>query len=119
MSMSKGCEVCGGKVRPIDDKSLFGYCDTCGIVYVLKDRLERQRSSEAPRGIESRVGEEPMEPETPKRTPPLDTEVPLESAQSHWRCPDCDTDLEAPDETDLEFLKREHIREYHPNRFNG
>jgi hypothetical protein len=119
MSMSKGCEVCGGKVRPIDDQSLFAFCDTCGIVYVLKDRLEGQQSTEAPREIELGLGREPKDTEMPRRTAFIDNEAPLESLSSHWRCPDCDTDLEAPNEADLEFLKREHVREFHPNRSTG
>jgi predicted RNA-binding Zn-ribbon protein involved in translation (DUF1610 family) len=114
--ISKRCEVCGGNVTPIDDQSPFGSCDSCGIVYALKDKLQGRRSYGAAERVELRPDEEPREPDEPGRTAPVDNEEPTEPLGSRWRCPDCGTLLKTANASDLEFLKREHIREYHPNR---
>jgi hypothetical protein len=114
--ITKRCEVCGGNVTPIDDQSPLGSCDSCGIVYALKDRLQGRRSFEAQGGVEFRRDEKPREANEPMSAAPVDTEEPSGNLGSRWRCPDCGTLLESANESDLEFLKREHIREYHPNR---
>jgi hypothetical protein len=59
LSITRGCEICGGNVIPVDDQSFFGYCDSCGIVYALKDRFQEQLSNRALRGVELGPGEEP------------------------------------------------------------
>jgi hypothetical protein len=103
-------------VRPVDDQSLFGYCDNCGIVYALKDRLQEQRRNETPRDVELGFGEEPKKTDRPRRATFVDTEKPPKPFNSHWKCPDCGADVDSANDSYLEFAKREHIREYHPNR---
>ena len=96
MSVSAKCKVCSGHVRPVDDRSIFGYCEKCGLVYALKDRLADREAGGARRG-----------------------EEPAQGRGLRWRCPDCDSEMEATSEADLEFIKREHVREFHPNRTMG
>ena len=60
-----------------------------------------------------------MEGSKPARATSPDTEDRPQTLNSRWRCPDCDAYLEAANDTDLQFVKREHIREYHPNRSIG
>jgi rubredoxin len=103
-------------VTPVDDQSPFGYCEACGIVYALRDRLQGRPSRETPRVIELQSDEEPVGTDKPGGAAHVDAEEPSEHLGSRWRCPDCGTLLESANESDLEFLKREHIREYHPNR---
>lgn len=99
----------------LDEQSIFGYCERCGIVYAL-DKLRDQRAEE---GTEA-FGGEPIEQEKREDTRdgglPRENERKTKSAIFRWKCPDCDAELTADDETDLSFLKREHIRELHPNR---
>ncbi|HLQ06648.1 MAG TPA: hypothetical protein VK126_02720 [Nitrososphaerales archaeon] len=115
MTIAKRCEVCGGNVTPVDDQSPFGYCEACGIVYALRDRLQGRPTYEKPRTTESQSDEEPMGVDRPGEAAPLEAEN-AEHVSSRWRCPDCGTVLESAVDSDMEFLKREHIREYHPNR---
>jgi len=112
---AKACGVCGGPVRPLDDQSVFGYCENCGIVYALKDRLTAARDTRVP----GRIGASPdREAKGTGFTGGIAT-TPARSPGSHWRCPDCDTEIRADNDSDLEFAKREHVREYHPNRTPG
>jgi hypothetical protein len=60
--------------------------------------------------------EEPRETENSNREVYVGTEEPTKQPGSHWKCPDCGANLGAENDSDLEFVKREHIREYHPNR---
>jgi predicted RNA-binding Zn-ribbon protein involved in translation (DUF1610 family) len=119
LSTSKRCKVCGGNVSAVDGQSPFGYCDSCGIVYALKDRLNGQWSKDAPRGIELGPGGRLRETDRPRGATLVDTEEDSEPSNSHWKCPDCDAELNAANDADLWFAKREHIREYHPNRSIG
>jgi hypothetical protein len=57
-----------------------------------------------------------METDRPVSAAPVDTEEPTKLFRSRWRCPDCGAVMDAENDSDLEFVKREHIREYHPNR---
>ena len=118
LPITKRCEVCGGTVTPVDDQSPFGYCEACGIVYALKERLRGRRDYDTPRGVELQTDEEPGETDSPIRETPANTDTPTKQSGSHWKCPDCGADLKAENDSDLEFVKREHIREYHPNRSN-
>jgi hypothetical protein len=85
-------------------------------VYLL-DKRTQQGSGEAelePRG--SSAKHEPGRG-TMASSAPVETEAPSDQTPIHrWRCPDCGAVTESPNEDDIEFLKREHIREYHPNR---
>ncbi|HEV2139397.1 MAG TPA: hypothetical protein VGR53_11205 [Nitrososphaerales archaeon] len=118
MTVAKRCEVCGGTVSPVDDQSPFGYCEACGIVYALKERLQGRQSYEPPRVVESQSDENPRETDSPSWEAFAGTDAPTKQSGSHWKCPDCGADLRAENDSDLEFVKREHIREYHPNRSN-
>ena len=113
----KSCEVCGGHVRPVDGQVTFGYCENCGLVYALKVRLVERKTPEFPEGPSGGPGTKSAERERRATSGP-DTEDQVSSVV-RWRCSDCGTALQADEESDLEFLKREHIREYHPNRSNG
>jgi predicted RNA-binding Zn-ribbon protein involved in translation (DUF1610 family) len=112
VSVPKRCEVCGGNVRPTDEPSKFGYCEKCGIVYVLRAAVREEWGEGAPGPSKGDSAREAGSSET--AVPP--DEVPPRASVFRWRCPDCNEDLRADSDTDLEFLKREHIREYHPNR---
>jgi predicted RNA-binding Zn-ribbon protein involved in translation (DUF1610 family) len=113
LSVSKRCEVCGGNVRPNDEQADFGYCEKCGIVYALGARIRGERSAGVPGSFRGDLDREEVTPKT--AVPPDDVVRPRASA-FRWRCPDCNEDLGADNAVDLEFLKRGHIREYHPNR---
>jgi predicted RNA-binding Zn-ribbon protein involved in translation (DUF1610 family) len=116
LTIAKRCEVCGGTVTPVDDQSPFGYCEACGVVYALKERLQGRRSHETPRVVELQSAEEIRETDSPSKEAFAGTDEPTKQSGSHWKCPDCGADLKAENDSDLEFVKREHIREYHPNR---
>ena len=115
----KGCEVCGGHVRPLDDQSAFGYCESCGIVYALKDRLKGALDTDRVGRLGAGLTSESKGPNTLSGVSTSDATTPSHSSGSHWRCPDCDTEIHSDNDSDLEFAKREHIREYHPNRSTG
>jgi len=103
-------------VRPLDDQSTFGCCEKCGIVYALKDRQgEYQNSGEQERSESGFFGRR-KETSGQGRGDFYDRGEPGEAPTLHWRCPDCDAEFNADSDTDLEFAKREHVREYHPNR---
>ena len=118
LTVAKRCEVCGANVTPVDDQSPFGYCVVCGIVYALKERLQGRRSYEKPRIVKLQSDEEPRKSDSPSEETFANTDEPTKLSGSHWKCPDCGADLKAENDSDLEFVKREHIREYHPNRSN-
>ena len=115
---SRDCEVCGGRVRPIDDQSVFGYCEKCGLVYALRDRLKEALGAETVAGLEAGTAGESTEARD-TRIPVSESTPPARSSGSHWRCPDCEMDIHSDNDSDLGFAKREHIREYHPNRSTG
>jgi len=106
-------------VRPLDDQSVFAYCENCRIVYALKDRVEgawyTERSGKARAGVTS----DSVGPRPPRGVPTVSATTLAQPPGSYWRCPDCDTEIHSDNDSDLEFAKREHIREYHPNRSTG
>jgi predicted RNA-binding Zn-ribbon protein involved in translation (DUF1610 family) len=116
LSVSRRCEVCGGRVRPTDQQSNFGFCEKCGIVYALRARATNEWGEEMPRSFEGDFGKGREEPSRSKVSASEDTGELARASAFLWRCPDCDSELRAANDTDLGFLKREHIREYHPNR---
>jgi len=102
-------------VKPLDDQSVLGYCENCGIVYALKDKLKGAWDTEAPERLGAGItGDEGTK--RPRGAPLVDVAAPPQTPGSYWRCPDCDTEIRSDNDSDLEFVKREHIREYHPNR---
>jgi predicted RNA-binding Zn-ribbon protein involved in translation (DUF1610 family) len=113
LSASKRCEVCGGNVRPTEEQGDFGYCEKCGIVYALGAWMRGERGPGVPGFFRADTGQEEV---MPKIAVPPDDEVRPRVSAFRWKCPDCNEDLRAESDVDLEFLKREHIREYHPNR---
>ncbi len=102
-------------MAPVDDQGPFGYCEACGVVYALRDRMQGRPTHERPRKVESQPVEEPRGGDRSSEAAAIEVE-PAEQGGSRWRCPDCGTLLESAVDSDMEFLKREHIREYHPNR---
>lgn len=103
-------------MRPVADDSVFGYCENCGLVYALRSRLKEDWSKETPRNPRTGPKEEPGGLSSPSAATHFDAEIPAQPTGSHWRCPDCDAEMSAANDSDLGFVKREHIREYHPNR---
>lgn len=110
----KGCGVCGGNVRPLDGQSGFGYCENCGIVYALGGRLTGARDT-GRQGLGSGTGGAKGR-DTFSGFSVISARAPPQSPGSYWRCPDCETEIRSENDSDLEFAKREHVREYHPNR---
>ena len=115
MPVRKSCEVCGGTVQPVGDKSGFGYCGNCGLMYFMVERPAESRDSDdlgAGGGWYSGKSKEAGSAE--ERTTAVSEK---EGAPGvHWTCPDCGYELTSETESDLGFLKVVHIREYHPNR---
>ena len=103
----------------MDDQSVFAYCEKCGIVYALKDRVEGGWYTERSEKARTGVTRESMGTNTRGGVPTVSATTPKEPSGSYWRCPDCDTEIRSDNDSDLEFAKREHIREYHPNRSTG
>jgi predicted RNA-binding protein with PUA-like domain len=92
----------------------------CGIVYILKGRMGEPMNKDALEGLEKtfvegqdKADNKPWEPASP------DQVEQTQPSTHRWRCPDCGSVMESPEEGDLEFIKREHFREYHPNRAAG
>jgi uncharacterized protein with PIN domain len=106
------CEVCGGHLKDLEGQSTLCYCENCGIVYALKDRLEELEGRKAP-GV---LVEGTRETDRPTRVTDVDTDQSPRPFSSHWTCPDCGTELNSASDSDLKFVIREHVREYHPNR---
>ena len=115
MPGNKECKVCGGNVRPLDEQSTFGCCEKCGIVYALKDRLTDHEYTGEQGRPEAGFLEGRKEARVQGRTDSYYEES-RRAASLHWRCPDCDAEFKETSDTDLEFAKRQHVREYHPNR---
>ena len=115
MPGNKKCKVCGGHVRPLDEQSTFGYCEKCGIVYALKDRLRESEGTDEERRPESGFLDGRKEARMRRRADSYDEES-RQATSFRWRCPDCDAEFNETSDTDLQFAKREHVREYHPNR---
>ena len=103
----------------MDDKSVFGYCENCGVVYALIDRLKEARDIEGPEMPKADFATESKGQDNPRGVPMAEPAPPAQPQGSYWRCPDCDTEIRSDNDSDLEFIKREHIREYHPNRSTG
>jgi len=114
----KKCEVCGGPVRPVDDRSAFGYCEDCGLVYVLKDRLKERLGAEPFAALEPGIARDSTETANAEGSS-SDSATSARPPGSHWRCPDCGMEIQSDSDSDLGFARREHIREYHPNRSAG
>jgi len=115
----KVCGVCGGQVRPLDDQSVFGCCEGCGIVYALKGRLAGARDARMPGRFGTSADSGLRGPETPGGVSVGVATSRARPPGSYWRCPDCDSEIHADNDSDLEFAKREHVREFHPNRTPG
>jgi hypothetical protein len=97
----------------MDGQGDFGYCEKCGIVYALGARMRGEQG----KGVPGSFLADPVREEViSKMAVPPDDEVRPRASAFRWRCPDCNEDLGADNAVDLEFLKRGHIREYHPNR---
>jgi hypothetical protein len=106
-------------VKPTNDESAFGYCEKCGIVYFLKSKMGEQKKKDSLEGIERSLseGSGSEEIKTWEETPAL--QAGSQPAKHRWRCPDCGAVMDSTDEDELEFIKREHFKEYHPNRAAG
>ena len=105
-------------MKPVDGLSMFGYCENCGIVYALRDRLKEPPGTEAPSGHEARTTVESVR-SGDGQARFVDSPRPDRPPGVRWSCPDCDAEIHGDNDTDLQFAKREHIREYHPNRSTG
>jgi len=106
-------------VGPLDDKSVFGCCEDCGLVYALKDRLAGAQGARVPGRLGTSADSELRGPDPREGASVGFAPTPSRSSGSNWRCPDCDTEIHSDNDSDLEFAKREHVREYHPNRTPG
>jgi hypothetical protein len=106
------CEVCGGHLRGLEGDSALCYCESCGIVYALKERLEEREGMKAPGVLVEGAGET----DRPTRAIHVDTDQSPQPFSSRWTCPDCGIELNSANDSDLKFVIREHVREYHPNR---
>ena len=115
MSDSRGCEVCGGRVKPVEGMDMLGHCEKCGLVYLLKAR-GRDIGPDEPIRAEG-GSHEPAKDQPPAAAPPEPSDRP--ESRSHWWCPDCETYLYAENDGDLQFVKREHLKEFHPNKSPG
>jgi len=102
----------------MDDQSVFGYCEDCGIVYALKDRLKGSLGAGSLAGREVRASGESMGT-MGVRASVAESPTPAQPPGAHWTCPDCGMEIQSDSDFDLAFSKREHIREYHPNRSTG
>ena len=78
---------------------------------MIKERMESRPSMESTEGPKAGPVKEPA-----MSRDVADTAWSSRSPTSLWVCPDCGVEMNAPNEGDLGFVKREHIREYHPNR---
>ncbi len=103
----------------MDDQSIFAYCENCGLVYALKDRLKGARDTDRVGRFATGTSGESKKQITMGEASTVGTTTPAQPLGSYWRCPDCDTEIRSDNDSDLEFAKREHIREYHPNRSTG
>ena len=101
---------------PFDEQSALGCCEDCGIVYALRGKLKGVPAGEAPDVLKSGAPRDSREKDRPEVTSVADATTPRPSSGVSWRCPDCDTEIRSENDSDLGFAKREHIREYHPNR---
>ena len=102
-------------MRPLDEQSTFGYCERCGIVYALKDKLTEHGYTDEQRRPESGFLRGRKEARMQRPADSYDEES-RQAPSFHWRCPDCDAEFNETSDTDLEFARREHVRDYHPNR---
>ena len=108
----KNCEVCGGRIAPLEGGRGLGACKSCGLVYYLGDANRRQEEAAGGERPET-TGREGVE--GPPAAAPAFEGSP--DADTHrWRCPDCEGVFEAETDSELGFAKREHLKEYHPNR---
>jgi predicted RNA-binding Zn-ribbon protein involved in translation (DUF1610 family) len=116
LSDTKRCEVCGGIVKVLDDQSIFGYCENCGIVYALKEALKERGNVEPRRESVAELDNRSNDTGEGERDARVHTQEGPQAFSARWKCPDCGAEMNATSEGDLKFVIREHIREYHPNR---
>lgn len=64
-------------------------------------------------------GERRAPQEIEEEAPPIEPAIEAETGKGQWICPDCGTRFELADESDLPYVKREHFREFHPNRMTA
>ena len=102
-------------MNSLNGQSNFGYCERCGIVYAL-DKLRERKAEEGAEELGSESSKGRRREETNGRNILARNKLQVEFSDFRWKCPDCDAELAAGSESDLGFLKREHIRELHPNR---
>ena len=102
-------------MNSLDGQSNFGCCERCGIVYAL-DKLRERRAEEEAGELECESSEGRRREKTDERNILARSKRKVEFSDFRWKCPDCDMELTAGSESDLGFLKREHVRELHPNR---
>jgi hypothetical protein len=102
-------------VNSLDGHSNLGYCERCGIVYAL-GKLRERKTGEGVGELGSESSKGTMREETYRKNILARNKGQAEPSDFRWKCPDCDMELTAGRESDLGFLKREHIHELHPNR---
>jgi hypothetical protein len=115
----KGCDVCGGRVQPVSQDSTLGYCVSCGIVYFLRTKSGLEVETESMDVLQNKFGNEQAPRSEVADPPPEQVERAPEPAGSYWMCPDCGTRFALSDQSDAMYIKREHFREFHPNRIEG
>jgi hypothetical protein len=104
-------------VSPTGEGSAFGYCEKCGVVYFLGTDVG-ERMKEGDHGSLERTTRSEVDRKgaRPSKAAFAEREESPQPSYSRWKCPDCGAEIELTSEGDLMFAKREHIREYHPNR---
>ncbi len=99
-------------MEAMDERSEFGYCEHCGLVYALSRlRVLGEAEESKPPGADlgDATGGKDGRSDAARQED-------ADSKAFRWSCGDCGTAITADIESDLGLLKREHIREYHPNR---
>jgi hypothetical protein len=117
LSSAKGCEVCGGLVRQARDEGSLGYCTKCGIVYFL-GKVSSEGMEPTIQDLGKKFSRERGTVHQTDEPPSMEPAIEAKTDSGHWICPDCGTRFEYAHESDLAYVKREHFREFHPNRMN-